>query len=526
MVSNPIDSAWNTYREHGLRDELTALYTSLEANPNSAALGATSEHFGSMALRSLVEFQRFFRRQADWDQSLGAVSYPSRAALAVTARLVQAAIGRRMLGAGQLLEHDQLDLLREHSLLPTNLARWLTVVNSTSSEKLSRLIEQDLPDTATDQPSRLCGSEFHDGIFTRVEFSTARALLISVTSPIDALYFPSSGVLLQDSKCRFDIGSRLAKYFHNLFASQKYSASAWTPLTGPRSPIQLIWDKRPYHVVADELSGYFSSCARSGISHPLVFLDRASFVESGPFGATVRTPAEVQEDGLDAVFYTFHDRLVHRSPWCADFRKELVRRATSTYGSLLPERKPGQKCFWLGISGAEKRAWLEERTALTQIATWLNTAFPDAHFVFDGWTGPHNPSRNDIQQCEYHEAMLAHILASSRIDRSRVHCTIGAPVLKKVAFASYCDFFVSCAGTPAFWPSNICKVPGVVHNSTQMINQVDKTLFTDNLTKVPTTMISDIAPEGAHRYDFVNYSIPAEPFLDLCKEALERALGT
>ena len=360
-----------------------------------------------------------------------------------------------------------------------------------------------------------CDIEFYgtflfDGNFIATRVNGLLVFFISVQSPVDGFYIPALNALIVGDGCKFEIASRLEKFIRwSVLNSQYFLQCCKTP--GTSEIYQIIRDKRPYHVVADEEMGNFF-LKTNGKFFKKCYLKRSTFIEQ-----TESKVIDELEHGIahskDLIF-SFHYRLSENNI-SEEFVLHLKNSACTMYSDVL-NIQSSRRHFWIGISGGEKRRWLEEEDSLVRTILLIKSQVNNPVFVFEGWTLTNYPTDSDRVQIAKFEEMLKSISFRASLDSSDMVNLIGSQILLKIYYSMQCDFFISCAGTPAMWPSRICQLPGVVHNSTRMINRVDNTLHLDGVVKIPNSYITDINEQGDNiRWDRYSYSISAENFISV-----------
>jgi hypothetical protein len=369
----------------------------------------------------------------------------------------------------------------------------------------------------------LAGTSVFDASFIRAYGTGGLVFLVSLQSPIDAIYFPATGLVIKSDKLRYTVTDKVEKMMR--FFNKDFSLMlGWEAGRPAASTVFLSRDRRPYHVIADELSGLFYLRQTMHKRLPVAFLERASYLESDVLSADVLSVSDVQQYGDDKILFTAYKRLTGSDPWTEDFRAWLVRKSIEVHNDALFDKTADGRIIWIGIARGEKRVWKEELEGLVEFVGWARNKYPGCRFVFDGWTSLSSATDKCCKVMELQKSMFDNIVEQTGLVDAEIKNTIGAQVARKIALASQCDFFISSAGTPAFWPSGLCGVPGVVHNSTQMINKVDVLLNCTNVLKVPVEFIrdsSDISGKEKKRYDYVDYSINPDDFIRCCEAAAD-----
>lgn len=365
--------------------------------------------------------------------------------------------------------------------------------------------------------ARLHGTLLVDVPFIGVSIGAQRAFFLSLQSPLDAIYFPSHRVIVHASALRFACTDRLSKLFNWILRNLELYQAFWQQ-SATSQLRYLVRDKRPYHVLLDELSGRYE-LQEAGITLPTVFFERASFIEGAETIGFTRPEHHIFEDVLVSNHYRADKDLFSKR-----YFHYLAKEAEQRYG--LPDSASKGVIIWLSVSGGEKRRWFEESDALIAFVRWAHERFGACHFYVDGWTGPQVKSASDEQQIAQHKQIWEQVRQASQLQSTDFTLFIGASILRKIWAAAQAQFFISCAGTPSVWPSLISRVPGVVHNSVSMIRRVQNTYYPDNVVRVADEQIVDINEIGDKiRWDKYSYSIHVKDFLNCADQAYERALG-
>lgn len=388
-------------------------------------------------------------------------------------------------------------------------------LEASSVEKAGLLVSGRFPDFFdASKTACLHGTLLVDVPFIGVSSGQVRALAISLQSPLDAFYFPAHRLIVRSSTLRFSCFDRLPKLFNWILRNIDLYQNFWQqPAT---SNIRyLVRDKRPYHVLLDELSGRFE-LQESGFELDTLFFERASFLENSQTINFTQPEQNVYTDLLIS-----NHRRADKDDFSSRYYAHLKYEASRHHAGIHVPIE-ANTIIWLSISGGEKRRWFEEREALVAFIRWARDRYSNCHFYVDGWTSSLVMTNADKQQIAQHNEIWQEIRATANVTPSEYTSFIGAGVLRKVWGAGRCSFFISCAGTPSVWPSLIGRLPGVVHNSVSMIRRVQNTYFPDNVVRVADAHIHDVNEIGDKiRWDKYSYSIQPEEILRCAEQAWE-----
>lgn len=389
------------------------------------------------------------------------------------------------------------------------------MLEASAVEKAGLLASGRFPDFFdASKTACLHGTLLVDVPFIGVSSGQVRALAISLQSPLDAFYFPAHRLIVRSSTLRFSCLDRLPKLFNWMLRNIDHYQNFWQqPATS--NVCYLVRDKRPYHVLLDELSGRFE-LQEAGFELDTLFFERASFLENAHTinfvqpeknvfrGLLISNHRRADKDNFSSRYYTY-------------LKDEASRHHANSH---IPDG--ADTIIWLSISGGEKRRWFEEREALIAFIRWARDRYSNCHFYVDGWTSSLVMTNADKQQIAQHNEIWQEICAAANVTPSEYTSFIGAGVLRKVWGVEHCSFFISCAGTPSVWPSLIGRLPGVVHNSVSMIRRVQNTYFPDNVVRVADAHIHDVNEVGDKiRWDKYSYSIRPEEILRCAEWAWE-----
>lgn len=422
-------------------------------------------------------------------------------------------------------------------LTPDIVAGWQRILDSPATDKIRLLAA--LADAEPGSGAAVAGDQMQAwlngtlmvdvpfiGVTLQGAGGTGRILLMSLQSPLDALYLPDQRLLVRAGALRFSASERLKKMVAWMLRNPEDWWRFWEGRAAGGLAF-LLRDNRPYHVLLDELSGHFD-LQEQGLDLPMVYLNRAAFIESGRLLADL-VPGG-REQGVFAQAIVTHHRRANKDDFGLRFHDVIGARArryaetAAPDGRIWPEEDP-RPLVWIGIAGGEKRRWFEEEAALIASIGHVQDRVGPCRFVFDGWTVPLRPGEKDGDQIAQHLALRDRIVTACGLEPDAHHHVIGTGVLTKLDMARRADFFVSCGGTPSVWPSLVCGLPGVVHNSRSMLPRVGNTYRPENVIRIPDSMIEDVNEVGdAIRWDRYSYHIAVADFLTCLDRALDLLL--
>lgn len=365
------------------------------------------------------------------------------------------------------------------------------------------------------------GTSYFGSCFLRARMAFGYFYIVSLRTPFDGIYLPQAECFIRSDTIFDNFRPGVDGLLKWILKDPEGFLAGWSEHEVVEV-VNLIKVDRPYHVLADELSGNFRLNARLGRKVPVAILDRAAFVEESmisDFSAVALS--DTQAFGFDKVLFSSYSRVRHEKEWSVDYKNWLIDLALKGYKESLP--KKNEPWLWLSIGGGEKRKWYEELDGLVATIRWWRMKHPKSRIVIDGWTLSANVKQHDVDRLREHEDILSRVLSCSGLDVDDASSLIGCRVFQKIAYAANCDFFVSSSGTPAFWPSGICGVPGVVHNSKAMLSETVETFYGERCIIVPFDEIVDVKEAGGRdRWDYTNYHISPESIVGCCELAYSR----
>lgn len=428
----------------------------------------------------------------------------------------------REIKKSELLSEDINELLLYENIDIENFEELLKILDFTSLEKYDLILQKELlPFSKNEESLKACSSNVFDACYINYQNDVRKVILVSLETPIDAIFFPSSGLIITSDRLRFELISRLKKLFQFICKDIPHYSNYWTN-DKDLFISHLIRDKRPYHVIADELSGYYYLQTKRENNLKLAFLQRSTFVEYDKLELDVfsYTLDELQKEGLGTLFFSSYYRL-NRSEVSKNYENWLVNIARKAYENEIDSFK-GQN-IWIAITGGEKRYWIEEVETIVALIKYFQKKDKNTKFIFDGYTSTEIIDDATKINIAKHVIMFENIVKKTNLKESDYISVIGAQVLKKVAYAAKCSFCIT-SGTPAMWCSKIAKVPGVFHGNHEMMNRAFKDVCdTNSMMAIQKDKILEVGHEESaqkfqKRWDFVNYSIESDVVLDLIKD--------
>lgn len=526
--NNLLDLRWQEYlanKDIQIYKELVSAYDEFPYNEKLFAI-MSSNIFSEQVYKYVFLFQSFFKNMDIFDE----FDQLNRAKTSNTYKSTIAKFVSDILNIRELIisecdnEHINELLLKEQFSLNT-FKSLENILSFTSIEKV-KILESNAISIFDDvDVLQSNGSNIFDACFIRFANTKRRIYIISLETPIDAFYFPASGLILKSTQCRFEIASRAKKLNHYFFSNYEKFIDEWNLPHKSTILSYLIRDKRPYHVIADELSGYFQTQELLSKKLNLCLLPRSSFFE---YYELVKDSKKVlsdklQESGKNIVFFSNYFRL-QECETSEKYKQWLINSASSIYAKELKYLTENRaKKIWLGITGGEKRVWIEEKESLIEVINYFKNKYNNVHFVFDGYTNSYDDNQNTQKYIDQHIAILNYIIQETGLSDVDFTSVIGAHVLKKVAIGSLCSFHIS-TGTPSTWISKICKIPGIAHGNYGMLKNIKMVTDSKSIIVVPRDKIVEEglnieAQNVSNRWDFINYSIKSHDIIHLIEHS-------
>ena len=491
-ISNDIDMLW---ADHAKKKDLSILDKIISIFRKEPKSVFQSEIFGNVLAEIHLTFQLFHKGQTDKMENIERMikkkgnTYKSQLAKMLLELENPACLTTSDLDKKYDLDDDFCEFLKK-------------VLISSAQEKINYLKDNLL---MTHHDVDVYKTLVVEVPFICIRYKRERLLILSLQSPMDAVYAPSRTILVSSDSLRFNAAERLEKLYSWMIKNPSLYSRLWSPCDC-RSFKFLVRDKRPYHVLLDELSGHYE-LVEAGYDLPKVFFARASFIEDSSL-IDFRNP---ESHVFEEIVISNHRR-ANKDDFSERYFTFLKKSAAQFYGDSIVSV---DAIFWISISGGEKRRWFEEQEALIAFIGWVKESFANFHFYVDGWTSPKLISEGDKNQIDSHKKIWEEICHATGLGENDYTNFIGTSIYKKIWGASQAVFFVSCAGTPSVWPSLINKVPGIVHNSRSMINKVANTYYPHNVYKIPDELITDVNELGDKiRWDKYSYSISVNSFID------------
>lgn len=265
----------------------------------------------------------------------------------------------REIKKSQLLSEDINELLLYENIDRENFEELLKILDFTSLEKYDLILQKELlPFSKNEKSLKACSSNVFDACYINYQNDVRKVILVSLETPIDAIFFPSLGLVITSDHLRLELSSRLKKLFQFICKDISHYSNYWAD-NKDLFISHLIRNNRPYHVIADELSGYYYLQTNRENSLKLAFLQRSTFVEYDKLELDAFSYAldELQKEGLKTIFFSSYYRL-NRSDFSKNYENWLVGIAKKAYENEIDSFK-GQN-VWIAITGGEKRYWIEE----------------------------------------------------------------------------------------------------------------------------------------------------------------------
>jgi hypothetical protein len=172
-------------------------------------------------------------------------------------------------------------------------------------------------------------------------------------------------------------------------------------------------------------------------------------------------------------------------------------------------------CFpiiWIGIS-AQKRAWINQKSALVKTIQKLYSLYPNLAIIFDGMTS--SIYKIDINISDFDkDHLIVKEIVNELPKKISVMSIIGFSSMEKLDVARYCHFFITNYSTGSMYPARFFQLPGVTHLSNTMMNVVKDIHVHYKTSILPSEFIIDVPDQQNPRLDFISYSIDEEKFAE------------
>ncbi len=402
------------------------------------------------------------------------------------------------------------------------------------NDKVASVIRSDpetklvfLLDLVKEKRSVVKGSYFSRGSMIRCCDEGRVFYLISVKTPLDAVYYPidnqvvfSRRGVVKEVEIRY-----LLKRFINFYAKQNEAfVEMCTNTAAIKNVAQVARVDRPYHVFADELSGNFylkkSAHLRSlAIDIPLYFSAEASFFEN----EKVLSDEELQLYGLRTLFFCYHRRLDFLSSAGGEFLDRLRQKSISIYGlKSLPLRSyfAGKDVVWITVTGGEKPRLKNELQVINEVIKFMEMRLPKPFFIFDGFTATEFDGAKGSGFIDYHRGVVNDLIARNGIEDHSLSL-VGRRVYAKIFYSQYVKYVFS-SGTPLIWSSNSVLEGGgvIVHGGKKMLEIVHTFTREKNLCLLDSAKDWEDDTDGL-RFDRVSYSLSVERTLSKINAFIE-----
>lgn len=118
----------------------------------------------------------------------------------------------REIKKSQLLSEDINELLLYENIDRENFEELLKILDFTSLEKYDLILQKELlPFSKNEELLKACSSNVFDACYINYQNDVRKVILVSLETPIDAIFFPSSGLIITSDRLRFELISRLKK---------------------------------------------------------------------------------------------------------------------------------------------------------------------------------------------------------------------------------------------------------------------------------------------------------------------------
>jgi|GEM_PF-6446627 len=374
-----------------------------------------------------------------------------------------------------------------------------------------------------DKESVVKGSYFSRGSLIRCSDDGDVFYLVSLKTPLDAVYYPVSGRVILDPEGGVSKGEvlYLLKRFINFYVKQHQMFTEFCGgTTVVKNIAQVARVDRPYHVFADEMSGnFYLNKNFADVNIPLYFTAEASFFES----EKTLDDDELQLYGLKTIFFCYQRRLDFFSEGGEDFLRRLQRKALSIYGV---EGLPLTACFdgrtvvWITISGGEKPRLKNELEVINELIKFMSGRFLKPFFIFDGFTATEFDGAKGAEFIDYHHGVVRELIAKNAIGGDSLSL-VGKRVYAKVFYSQFADYVFS-SGTPLIWSSNFVRSGGgvIVHGSKEMLRIVHTFTREKNICLLDSAKDWEDETDGL-RFDRVSYSLSVGRTLSAINKFIE-----
>ncbi len=422
--------------------------------------------------------------------------------------------------------------LSYRELFHQGLAQLFDRIDATNREKLEFL--KNLSERSSEMGFKVGPSIYANCPFTLIEGFGLRFFIVSLTSPIDGVLLPSHHLFLRAKQQQYEVQRAIRQLFNYLLNNaNELEFKKYTE----RRLLALIKDKRPAHVFFDELSGVYLAENETGESFLKVFSTAASYIEANSIPGSLgywQSSEAINDLGKRHILFRCIERL-YPGESGDRYRLWLKHLSLASYVAEV-NALAGKNIFWIGFVGGERRSWLEEQQGIEKVVRWLRENIKNSYFVFDGYTGRLFSSESDHKHIDYHSQLLKDVVHNLELSDNEWCSVIGAQIMRKIAFASQCAFFITGAGTPSNWVSNVCKRPGVLHGNTVSLISNRANYDEASTYLVPKDIIQDlelnddsvenISDAFLKSAALVNYSINPDAFLQFFKDSLFKEIKT
>lgn len=150
-------------------------------------------------------------------------------------------------------------------------------------------------------------------------------------------------------------------------------------------------------------------------------------------------------------------------PWLRKL-DDRIRKLSSGNGTAKENDANNQLCVIFNIN-SQKRVWLSQEDSIPKLIDELSTKYGgELLVVFDGWTMPSSPNKEDFDRVR-EDLQAARKMAASCNKEVCFEYLMGRTAYEKLKFINKVDVFVSCHATGSMYVSRICKKPGVTHHN-------------------------------------------------------------
>lgn len=345
------------------------------------------------------------------------------------------------------------------------------------------------------------------GVFIRCNADDICFYIISLKTPIDAIYLPKEDLVYYDTSglvSEADIRYFLGRVFNAFCKENDKFLNFFNASFFEKKIAQVARVDRPYHVFADEFSGNYYLNEVLSEEVPIVFSGEASFFEQ----EDVLTDQGACAISFNEILFCYQKRLDFNSAWGRRYLERLQNKSVGIYGvdgSCPFDALRKSNVVWITITGGEKPRLKNELEFIRRAISFFDSRFDNCFYIFDGYTKSKVLGQKGSEFIAYHRRIVSRFVTQYGLE-SRYISLVGEGVNKKIFFSTFCDYVIS-SGTPLIWSSNFNDAVCVVHGGEKMLKKINE------FTRSQKLMVLDGGckdwedkTEGL-RFDRVTYSL-------------------